>query len=63
MALNALLHSYLPDQIPYDTLRPENCVDNFQLAFQVAEAASIPHSLVTIYVYVCINRFTYTVIY
>ncbi|XP_053550355.1 smoothelin-like protein 1 isoform X2 [Bombina bombina] len=45
MALCALLHSYLPDSIPYAQLRPLEKRKNLQLAFQVAELAGIPQLL------------------
>ncbi|KAM4698097.1 uncharacterized protein WCC33_013696 [Rhinophrynus dorsalis] len=42
MALCALLHSYLPERIPYAQLRPLEKRKNLQLAFQVAESEGIP---------------------
>ncbi|XP_069840851.1 cytospin-A-like [Dendropsophus ebraccatus] len=42
MALCALLHSYLPQSIPYSQLRPLEKRKNLQLAFQVAESVGIP---------------------
>ncbi|XP_063285191.1 cytospin-A-like [Pelobates fuscus] len=42
MALCALLHSYLPQSIPYAQLRPLEKRKNLQLAFQVAESVGIP---------------------
>ncbi|XP_071988434.1 uncharacterized protein [Engystomops pustulosus] len=42
MALCALLHSYLPQSIPYQQLRPLEKRKNLQLAFQVAEGVGIP---------------------
>ncbi|XP_040296876.1 cytospin-A-like [Bufo bufo] len=47
MALCALLHSYLPQSIPYSQLRPLEKRKNLQLAFQVAESAGIPSLLTT----------------
>ncbi|PIO23588.1 hypothetical protein AB205_0198840 [Aquarana catesbeiana] len=41
MALCALLHSYLPQTIPYNQLRPLEKRKNLQLAFQVAESVGI----------------------
>ncbi|XP_072273127.1 uncharacterized protein [Pyxicephalus adspersus] len=41
MALCALLHSYLPQRIPYTQLRPLEKRKNLQLAFQVAESVGI----------------------
>ncbi|KAM9305068.1 uncharacterized protein PAF06_013589 [Gastrophryne carolinensis] len=42
MALCALLHSYLPDRIPFSQLRPLEKRKNLQLAFQVAKSVGIP---------------------
>lgn len=42
MALCALLHSYLPQSIPFSQLRPLEKRKNLQLAFQVAESVGIP---------------------
>ncbi|XP_073505140.1 uncharacterized protein [Phyllobates terribilis] len=47
MALCALLHSYLPQSIPYAQLRPLEKRKNLQLAFQVADSAGIPPLLTT----------------
>ncbi|KAM8962423.1 uncharacterized protein RCH25_037962 [Pelodytes ibericus] len=47
MALCALLHSYLPQNIPYTQLRPLEKRKNLQLAFQVAESIGIPALLTT----------------
>ncbi|XP_040211761.1 cytospin-B-like [Rana temporaria] len=41
MALCALLHSYLPQAIPYNQLRPLEKRKNLQLAFQAAESVGI----------------------
>ncbi|KAM5125137.1 uncharacterized protein ACMZJ9_022434 [Mantella aurantiaca] len=41
MALCALLHSYLPQRIPYNQLRPLEKRKNLQLALQVAESVGI----------------------
>ena len=45
MAFCALLHSFHPDQIPYDTLKPEDKTENMKLAFDVAEKLGIPRLL------------------
>uniref|UniRef100_A0A1B0A2H7 Calponin-homology (CH) domain-containing protein n=1 Tax=Glossina pallidipes TaxID=7398 RepID=A0A1B0A2H7_GLOPL len=45
LALCAILHSYLPDPIPYDTLSPANKRRNFCLAFAAAESMSISATL------------------
>ncbi|XP_041432409.1 cytospin-A isoform X2 [Xenopus laevis] len=42
MAFCALLHSYLPDSIPYSELRPLEKRKNLELAFEVAEDQDIP---------------------
>lgn len=46
MALCALLHSYLPDKIPYDSLNPVDKKRNFSIAFAAAESVGIKTSLV-----------------
>lgn len=46
LAFCAILHSYLPDRIPYDTLSPANKRRNFSLAFAAAESVGIPTTLV-----------------
>lgn len=48
MALCALLHSYLPEKIPYDTLNPVDKKRNFSIAFEAAEFVGIKTSLVSI---------------
>ncbi|XP_039962506.1 cytospin-A isoform X2 [Bactrocera neohumeralis] len=45
LALCAILHSYLPDRIPYDTLNPTNKRRNFSLAFAAAESVGIQTTL------------------
>lgn len=42
MSFCAILHTYLPDKIPYETLKPENKKLNFTIAFQAAESVGIP---------------------
>lgn len=49
MALCALLHSYLPDKVPYDTLNPADKKQNFSIAFEAAESVGIKTSLVSDY--------------
>lgn len=46
LALCALLHTYLPDRIPYDSLTPQEKRRNFSLAFTAAESVGIPTTLV-----------------
>ncbi|KAG1669945.1 Cytospin-A [Nymphon striatum] len=46
LAFCALLHSYLPDKIPYDELDTRNKKKNFTLAFQAAESAGISSTLI-----------------
>lgn len=46
LAFCAILHSYLPDRIPYDTLSPANKRRNFSLAFSAAESVGISTTLV-----------------
>lgn len=46
LAFCAILHSYLPDRIPYDTLSPANKRRNFSLAFAAAESVGISTTLV-----------------
>ncbi|KAL7744806.1 hypothetical protein ACLKA6_007100 [Drosophila palustris] len=45
LAFCAILHSYLPDRIPYDTLSPANKRRNFSLAFAAAESVGIGTTL------------------
>ncbi|KAK9874469.1 hypothetical protein WA026_002817 [Henosepilachna vigintioctopunctata] len=45
LALCALLHTYLPDRIPYDGLSPHEKRRNFSLAFTAAESVGIPTTL------------------
>ncbi|XP_062558441.1 cytospin-A isoform X2 [Armigeres subalbatus] len=45
LALCAIMHSYLPDRIPYDRLSPNDKRRNFSLAFAAAESVGIPTSL------------------
>jgi Calponin homology (CH) domain len=46
MALCALMHSYLPETIPYDELTPQDKKRNFGLAFSAAEKVGINTTLV-----------------
>ncbi|XP_044002880.1 cytospin-A isoform X2 [Aphidius gifuensis] len=45
LALCAIMHSYLPDKIPYDSLTPSEKRRNFSLAFTAAESVGIPTTL------------------
>ncbi|CRL05366.1 CLUMA_CG018179, isoform A [Clunio marinus] len=45
MALCALMHSYLPEMIPYDELTPQDKKRNFSLAFSAAEKVGINTTL------------------
>ncbi|XP_058452023.1 cytospin-A isoform X2 [Malaya genurostris] len=45
LALCAIMHSYLPDRIPYDKLSPSDKRRNFSLAFAAAESVGISTSL------------------
>lgn len=47
LALCALLHTYLPDRIPYDSLTAQEKKRNFSLAFSAAESVGIPTTLVS----------------
>lgn len=47
LALCALMHTYLPEKIPYDSLTPQEKRRNFSLAFAAAESVGIPTSLVS----------------
>lgn len=47
LALCAILHSYLPDKIPYDSLTPSEKRRNFSLAFSAAESVGIQTTLVS----------------
>lgn len=48
MALCALMHSYLPEMIPYDELTPQDKKRNFSLAFSAAEKVGINTTLVNL---------------
>lgn len=48
LALCALLHTYLPDQIPYSELTTAETRRNFTVAFEAAESIGIPTTLVSI---------------
>lgn len=48
LALCAIMHSYLPDRIPYDKLNQNDKRRNFSLAFAAAESVGIQTSLVSI---------------
>ncbi|XP_052125876.1 uncharacterized protein LOC113217371 isoform X3 [Frankliniella occidentalis] len=45
LAFCAILHSYLPDRVPYDTLTPNEKRRNFTIAFAAAESVGIPTTL------------------
>ena len=45
LALCALLHTYLPDAIPFETLTSSDVRNNFRVAFKAAELVGIPTSL------------------
>jgi hypothetical protein len=45
LAFCAVLHSFLPDKIPYDDLSPSNPRQNFTIAFDAAKEAGIPEML------------------
>ena len=37
LAFCAIIHSFLPDKIPYDDLTPDNPRENFTIAFEAAK--------------------------
>ncbi|XP_076166952.1 uncharacterized protein LOC143146525 isoform X2 [Ptiloglossa arizonensis] len=45
LALCAILHSYLPHKVPYDTLTQAEKRRNFSIAFSAAESVGIPTTL------------------
>jgi hypothetical protein len=45
MAFCALLHTYIPDKIPYATLKPSEKRRNFTIAFEAAESVGIQNML------------------
>ncbi|XP_069700975.1 cytospin-A-like isoform X8 [Periplaneta americana] len=45
LALCAILHSYLPERVPYDSLTPSEKRRNFTIAFAAAESVGIPTTL------------------
>lgn len=48
LAFCAILHSYLSDRVPYDSLTPHDKRRNFTIAFSAAESVGISTSLVNI---------------
>ena len=46
LAFCAILHTYLKDRIPYETLNPNDKKRNFSIAFKAAESVGIPTTLV-----------------
>jgi cytospin len=48
LALCALMHSYLPNLVPYDKLVPTDKRKNFSVAFSAAESVGIPTTLVSL---------------
>lgn len=48
LAFCAIMHSYLKDQIPYDSLGPHDKRRNFTIAFSAAESVGIHTTLVCI---------------
>lgn len=46
LAFCAILHSYLKEKIPYDTLTPHDKRRNFRIAFEAAESVGIHTTLV-----------------
>lgn len=53
LALCALLHTYFPERIPYDSLTPHEKRRNFSLAFAAAESVGIPTTLVNNKLFIC----------
>lgn len=45
LAFCSLLHTYMPDKIPYNTLKASEKRRNFTIAFQAAESVGIPTCL------------------
>ncbi|EFX79572.1 hypothetical protein DAPPUDRAFT_304455 [Daphnia pulex] len=45
LALCALLHTYLPQQVPFESLTSSDVRHNFQVAFRASESVGIPTSL------------------
>lgn len=56
LALCAILHTYLPDKVPYDSLNPNDKKRNFSIAFAAAESVGIPTTLVRKYISYFINK-------
>ncbi|KAK3083835.1 hypothetical protein FSP39_003886 [Pinctada imbricata] len=56
LAFCALLHSYLPDKIPYSELNSEDKRRNFNLAFTAAESVGISSSVLNINDMVAMER-------
>ena len=49
LAFCALLHTYVPDRVPYNELDKENKRRNFQVAFSAAESVGIKSTLVCLH--------------
>lgn len=60
LALCALLHTYLPDQIPYSELSPAETRRNFTVAFEAAESVGIPTTLVSNKNYFILKKYKLT---
>lgn len=58
LALCAIMHSYLPDRVPYDTLGPNDKRRNFAIAFSAAESVGVQTSLVRTIRYEITQHFT-----
>lgn len=55
LAFCAILHSYLPDRVPYDSLTPNEKRRNFTIAFAAAESVGIPTTLVCSFPFIYFN--------
>jgi hypothetical protein len=49
LAFCAILHTYLPEVIPYDSLDTKDKKKNFTIAFQAAESVGITTTLVCLF--------------
>ncbi len=49
LAFCAILHTYLPELIPYDSLETKDKKKNFTIAFQAAESVGITTTLVCLF--------------
>ena len=63
LAFCAILHSFLPDKIPYDDLTADNPRENFTIAFEAAKYVGNLLSLIPRLFVACSMKFTHRIIW